>query len=181
MINLHNKSLADAANTEKRVFRKLSVEEAHLANALADKTKQYGFKHWDEYYPTLEIFELDAAAGELFGCFVDEKLVSIITVSFSKEEIEDVLAVSTGIWSKADKPSMLSRLCVDPDYRRMGIATFMMRQAAIQAGQMGADMLWLLVATDNADAIGIYISLGYTKVGSVHIWDNDFYCYELSI
>ena len=70
MINLHNKSLADAANTEKRVFRKLSVEEAHLANALADKTKQYGFKHWDEYYPTLEIFELDAAAGELFGCFV---------------------------------------------------------------------------------------------------------------
>ena len=89
VINLHNKSLADAANTEKRVFRKLSVEEAHLANALADKTKQHGFKHWDEYYPTLEIFELDAAAGELFGCFVDEKLVSIITVSFSKEEIED--------------------------------------------------------------------------------------------
>lgn len=41
------------------VFRALSREEAPLANALADSIKPT-FSHWDEDYPTLDIFEQDA-------------------------------------------------------------------------------------------------------------------------
>ena len=66
------------------VFRALSREEAPLANALADSIKPT-FSHWDEDYPTLDIFEQDAAAGELFGYFIDNRLVSIIVATTAPE------------------------------------------------------------------------------------------------
>ena len=69
------------------VFRALSREEAPLANALADSIKPT-FSHWDEDYPTLDIFEQDAAAGELFGYFIDNKLVSIIVATTAPEEFD---------------------------------------------------------------------------------------------
>ena len=74
------------------VFRALSREEAPLANALADSIKPT-FSHWDEDYPTLELFEQDAAADELFGYFIDNKLVSIIVATTAPEEFEDMLGV----------------------------------------------------------------------------------------
>lgn len=68
------------------VFRALSREEAPLANALADSIKPT-FSHWDEDYPTLDIFEQDAAAGELFGYFIDNRLVSIIVATTAPKNL----------------------------------------------------------------------------------------------
>ena len=99
------------------VFRALSREEAPLANALADSIKPT-FSHWDEDYPTLELFEQDAVAGELFGYFIDNKLVSIIVATTAPEEFEDVLGVPGANWPDSKRPCMLCRLCVDVNDRR---------------------------------------------------------------
>lgn len=163
------------------VFRALSREEAPLANALADKIKRSGYNHWDEDYPTLEIFELDAAASELFGFFVGNELVSIISASTDKEEFDDVLGVPGVAWPDCERPYMLCRLCVHPDYRRHGIAAHMMRRAAAEAKKRGADSLWLLVAADNPNAVRIYERLGYFRCGRALIYDVDFFCYALGI
>lgn len=157
------------------VFRALTREEAPLANALADSIKPT-FSHWDEDYPTLDIFEQDAAAGELFGFFIDNRLVSIIVVTTAPEEFEDVLGVPGANWPDSKRPCMLCRLCVDVNYRRRGIGEYMMHHAEAEAKRRGADALWLLVATDNPTAFSIYERIGYRLCGQANIYDADFYC-----
>ncbi len=163
------------------VFRALRVDEAHLAVALADTVKAAGFDHWDENYPNETIFREDAEAGELFGFFMDNKLVSIIVACFNEAEFDDVVASPGANWPESRKPCMLCRLCVDSDYRRQGIASLMMRNAAREAAQRGADSTWLLVATDNEKALKIYENLGYIRCGRTFVFETDFYCYTLKL
>ena len=103
------------------VFRALSREEAPLANALADSIKPT-FSHWDEDYPTLDIFEQDAAAGELFGYFIDNRLVSIIVATTAPEEFEDVLGVPGANWPDSKRPCMLCACAVTGTIRRPALA-----------------------------------------------------------
>ena len=167
-------------NIDSGIFRPLLSEEAPLANALADRIKPT-FNHWDEDYPTTEIFARDAAAGELFGYFADNRLVSVITASTAKEEFNDVMGVAGANWPAAKHPCMLCRLCVDPEYRRRGIAAHMMRRTAAEAKKRGADSLWLLVAADNPAAVRIYESIGFSRCGRAFVYDVDFLCYAMDI
>ena len=161
----------DASSGE---FRALNKSETVLANDLANKIK-LTFSHWDDDYPTLDIFEEDAENGELYGYFVDNKLVSIISATFSEEEFEDVIDVPGTNWPSCEKPCMLCRLCVDPDYRQMGIARMMMLLVEEEAKKRGADSLWLLVATDNPTALSIYLAAGYEIRGRANIYDSEFF------
>lgn len=163
------------------VFRALTPAQAPLAAQLADAVKAAGYDHWDENYPNEAIFREDAQAGELFGFFIDDKLVAIICACFNEAEFEDVADSPGANWPQSRKPCMLCRLCVDPAYRRRGIAAAMMRNAAQQAALRGADQAWLLVATDNANALKIYEGLGYTRCGQTFVFGTDFYCYILNL
>lgn len=163
------------------IFRALKAEEAHLAAALADAVKAAGFDHWDENYPNETIFREDAEAGELFGFFIDDRLVSIIAACFNEAEFEDVVVSPGANWPESRNPCMLCRLCVHPDYRRQGIASFMMRNAAHEAALRDADKTWLLVATDNERALKLYEDLGYIRCGRTFVFETDFYCYTLDL
>ncbi|MGO4907733.1 GNAT family N-acetyltransferase [Pseudorhodobacter sp. W20_MBD10_FR17] len=56
-------------------------------------------------------------------------------------------------------------LAVAPEWRRQGIARQLMLDFARKAEQNAAETAFLEVAEDNAAAIGLYLSLGYTVGG----------------
>jgi ribosomal-protein-alanine N-acetyltransferase len=56
-------------------------------------------------------------------------------------------------------------LAVGPEWRRQGIARHLMLGFASKAEQAAAETAFLEVAEDNAAAIGLYLSLGYTVGG----------------
>lgn len=56
-------------------------------------------------------------------------------------------------------------LAVSPESRRQGIARRLMLDFANKAEQAAAETAFLEVAEDNAAAIGLYLSLGYTVGG----------------
>lgn len=56
-------------------------------------------------------------------------------------------------------------LAVAPEMRRQGIARALMQGFAEQAIATGAETAFLEVAADNAAAIELYLSLGYTLAG----------------
>ena len=56
-------------------------------------------------------------------------------------------------------------LAVAPEARRQGIARGLMEGFARKVVESGAETAFLEVAEDNAAAIGLYLSLGYTASG----------------
>jgi ribosomal protein S18 acetylase RimI-like enzyme len=80
-------------------------------------------------------------------CFVT--LGQQIVGNFAFEERDDVLYISN--------------LAVSPFYRRIGVATYMLDQAARLANQLGKRTLKLSVNKSNAPALKLYMKQGFSK------------------
>lgn len=74
--------------------------------------------------------------------------------------IED-RAAGAGFVAIHDSVAMIHAMEVLPDWRRKGLASWMIRQAAYWAGENGASRLGLAVSRTNADAMALYRSLGF--------------------
>ncbi len=57
-------------------------------------------------------------------------------------------------------------LAVAPSARRQGLARALVRAAAAHAEMLGAETLFLEVATHNGPAVGLYTGLGFAKAGT---------------
>ncbi len=60
----------------------------------------------------------------------------------------------------------LHAMSVAPPFRRMGIGTWLCRQALDMAARMGAESVLLTVGEDNAAAAGLYTKLGFERLPS---------------
>ncbi len=67
-----------------------------------------------------------------------------------------------------DGIAMVHSLAIAPEHRRKGLATHMMREAAIWAQSQGCEEIALLVGRDNHGAHALYASLGMRAVGTYH-------------
>lgn len=67
-----------------------------------------------------------------------------------------------------DGIAMLHALQVEPDFRRQGVARYMVRGMAHWAQQNGADTFALAVTQANTDARSLYSALGMTEVDAYH-------------
>lgn len=56
-------------------------------------------------------------------------------------------------------------LAVRPEMRGRGLGRALVRAAAEAAAELGAKALFLEVAVDNEDALGLYAALGFTEAG----------------
>lgn len=66
------------------------------------------------------------------------------------------------VLSKAGDSMSVDDIAVHPDYRRQGIAAFLLKQAHMQ---YPSSDFWLEVRESNHAAIALYQSLGYVQVG----------------
>ena len=94
------------------------------------------------------IFRDCMAAG--YGCFVQQRARSILGYT----------VVSCG----AGEAHILN-ICVDPDWRRNGIASHLIRVAVERAEVMQAENLFLEVRPSNTAAIALYERHGFHEVG----------------
>lgn len=60
--------------------------------------------------------------------------------------------------------AMIHALAVLPEFRRHGVARWLVRRAAIFAQQKGAERIALAVQRDNAAALAMYSGLGFSEV-----------------
>lgn len=69
--------------------------------------------------------------------------------------------------------AMLHALEVAPQFRRRGVARWLIRKAALWAGEQGATRLALAVARDNAPAIAAYRQAGFHEIAGYAYWARD--------
>jgi GNAT superfamily N-acetyltransferase len=67
-----------------------------------------------------------------------------------------------------DRICMVHAVEVLPHQRRMGVAVWMMRQAAFWGQSQGADTIALMTTRANAGANALYAGLGFSEIGGYH-------------
>lgn len=83
--------------------------------------------------------------------------------------IED-RAAGAGFVAVSDGIAMLHALEILPDWRRLGLAEWLVRKAAFWAAEQGASRLALAVARHNAPALTLYRKLGFTEAAGYSYW-----------
>lgn len=131
--------------------------------------------HWNEFYPDPEETTEDVAAG-LVRCIRDEKgLLAAVTMAGGDEDFDGL-----NVWSSGPEGFIAAaRLCVRLDMWSRGYGTRLFAAALGEARGSGAAGARLLVAKDLRRAIEMYERLGFIRMGEAHMYDNDWYCYEL--
>nr|WP_256447455.1 GNAT family N-acetyltransferase [Paracoccus sp. C2R09] len=75
-------------------------------------------------------------------------------------------AAGAGFAACHDGVAMVHGIEVLPDFRRMGLGSWLVRTAAFWAAEQGADTIALAVSRSNEVARATYASLGFAVAGS---------------
>lgn len=67
--------------------------------------------------------------------------------------------------SKVKHKGKIWGMYVKPEFRRQGIASFLVRSVVSTAEEIGCEQIQLTVSTDNHDSHGLYLRLGFTVFG----------------
>lgn len=160
----------------------IALTEQHIQSVLTIYRKcaafhaKEGFYQWDENYPNLNTIEFDLKNGLLFGGFIANKLVAVISIT-GDEPIE----YHNLTWTSKKPYKIIHRLCVDTDYQRQGIAKKMMGFAEEYCLSNSISAIRLDTFTPNKGAIKFYTKLNYIKTGEVNFpkrKDNTYTCFE---
>jgi GNAT superfamily N-acetyltransferase len=74
----------------------------------------------------------------------------------------DGRAIACGAWKALDEATAeIKRIFVEPDFRRCGVATALIRALEASAAATGRNKLILETAVDTAQSHRLYLSLGY--------------------
>ena len=131
------------------------------------------FCAWNDGYPSQETIDFDLSRNALFVMKENGRIISAISLDLDK----NVEALSC--WNPDLTPSgELSRMCVLPGLQGRGIAGFMMRFGFEEYKRRGMKSVHFLVNKHNEKAIKSYAPLACNIVGEVHMYDQDFLCYE---
>jgi ribosomal protein S18 acetylase RimI-like enzyme len=145
-----------------------------LVKGAIEKMHRNGIQQWGEYYPTMEIFLADIAAGSLYAARIDGSIVGIIgldEIQFSEWKRQD--------WADTKgKPLVVHRICIATNFQGQGIAKKLMRFAEDYAGKNGCTSIRLDAFAGNPISLGLYDSLGYRRCGIFTGHTGNCYCFE---
>ena len=94
-----------------------------------------------------------AWTAQEFAALLDSDLVFAINSP-------NVFALGRVIAGEAE----LLTLAAHPDFQRQGLARACLARYEAKARNLGAETMFLEVAADNAAALGLYVSAGYTRM-----------------
>ena len=131
---------------------------------------------WNDEYPGADTIADDLACDGLYVLREGDELCAAISVGEDEHEDTDVA------WTlPAQRPCMLSRLCVTPRLQGKGLARRVIAMAEEIARLRGYDAIHLMAAKGNRMTQNIYSSIGYRVCGEVHLYDIDFICFEKAL
>ena len=144
-------------------YRTGKTEDLDAVCSLVEAAKAYmrsqGIDQWDDLYPIREDFENDMEQNTLYVVLEEDTLAAVYAIS---EECED--AYLTCDWEN-EKPCVIHRLCVSPDYQNRGIGRLVLDRIEKQLFEKGYDSVRLDVFSENPYALRLYEKNGYCRRG----------------
>jgi GNAT superfamily N-acetyltransferase len=137
--------------------------------------KEKGNTDWDDSYPNREIVIDDIKNRYLFIYEDCNKIIGTVTM-IPHEEID----ITPNKW-KIEDGCFLTRLCVNPEMQNSGMGEAIMREVTKYAKSIGINATHHLASIINPAANRLYARMKYDKRGQVHLYDHDYYAYEMII
>lgn len=168
MMPEHSNRETDCRTPELRIRKALSqdLDPVHdLFQKAIRVMDDQGIPQWDALYPSKEILRADISKGQLFVCEADGRIASVFVLN---EEFDDEYNLAG--WKCTDgRFAIIHRLCVHPDFQRIGVGRETMGHIEILAKSEGFSSLRLDVFSRNPYSQRLYAKLGYEKTGQA-IW-----------
>lgn len=132
------------------------------------------FCAWTDHYPDVQEIEMDLKNHALI-VLRNELREIIATVSIDDDKNVDELAC----WSKELKPSgELARLAVKIECQNQGLGHIILSCGVQELKKRHYKSAHYLVNRHNEKAIRSYAHLDFKQVGEVHMYEQDFLCFE---
>lgn len=136
-----------------------------------------GIFQWNEYYPSVAIFEHDIAQENMYVFEQEKTIVGCVMLSFKKDAFYNSIA-----WKTPEKKHLyVHRLAVHPDFQGKGIAQKIMDFGEAYAQQNDCLSVRLDTFSKNPRNNTFYQTRAYQRVGEVFFSQKSphpFYCYE---
>jgi ribosomal protein S18 acetylase RimI-like enzyme len=151
------------------------VEEImNIIKAAVTDMELEGIYQWDNIYPNKEVICNDITERNLYVYFDESIIKGFITLNeFQDKEYESIK------W-KFVKPKnlIIHRLCIDPKYKRKGIASSLIKYAEKFGRENKYESIRLDAFSQNDNACKLYEKNGYEKRGNVTFGKGEFFCLE---
>lgn len=162
-------------------FRRANPEDldevCSMVQAAVSHMIEQNIFQWDELYPVREDFAEDIERQQLTVGLAGGRIAVIYVLN---QECDAEYA--DGDWKYRDEPFyVIHRLCVSPDFQRMGIAGSALSHIEETLKTMGIHEIRLDVFSGNPFAQRLYEGAGFFKTGEVHWRKGMFYLMEKHI
>ena len=148
-----------------------------ITNECAKKMISENIYQWNEFYPSIEVFEKDLDSESLYVIEYKKNIIGCISISDYKDiEYENIA------WKTEDHNIYIHRLAVLPEFQGMGYAQKMMSYAEDYARKKLYYSVRLDTFSKNLKNQKFYEQRGYIKLGEIYFPKQSkypFYCYEL--
>src|ERR1700756_3637353 len=131
---------------------------------------------WDDTYPNAEVFGDDIATGQLWVAEIDGQIAGVTAIT--TEQYEEYALVGMDITQTA---IVTHRLAVNVNFRGLGIAEALLKQAEVVAKQRGITILRIDTNSNNKATRRLFPKMGYEFMGEMPLKfrpNMRFYCYE---
>ena len=129
---------------------------------------------WDELYPNREIISEDILNSQMYLGMIEDRIASVFVVN-QQSDPEYIV----GSWKyEGSSYAVVHRLCVDPQFQKMGVGTKTMQIIEDMQKKAGIAAIRLDAFSLNPYALHMYEKLGYNRVGKVNWRTGLFYLYE---
>lgn len=133
-----------------------------------------GIHQWDDIYPAEDILTKDIENDEMYIGIINSDIAAAYTLNRQQDE-----QYNNGSWHyKGQNFLVLHRMCVNPAFQKMGIATQTGKHIEETLRREGFESIRLDTYSENPAALKLYDRLGYRKVGNVHFRKGLFYLFE---
>lgn len=147
-----------------------AIASLYLSCARAGRVN--GTSDWDDDYPNREFAEEDLRQDGLYVLERDGEIISAVSM-LEHDDLDELPLPWTDVPSCA-----LMRLCVRPELQGQGIGAEMTALITEEAKAQGYGATRHLSSMRNSVSTQMYRRLGYREVGSAHLYDTDFACFE---
>ena len=148
-----------------------------LINDSIENMLNQGIDQWDNIYPNELVFEKDIEESELYIFERNDIIEGIIVLNQKPSSGYENIN-----WSIKDgKPLIIHRLCVHPNFQKIGVAKKLMIFAENYGRNNSFSSIQLDAFSENERAISFYENAHYKKVGSINYRKGLFYIYEKSL
>lgn len=163
-------------------MRKAVIEDTKEIMQIIKETiaemRTYSNTQWDENYPQEKDFTNDIKRGYLYVAERESKLVGFICIN--KVEPAEYNGLN---WSLKEDCMVVHRMAVNPNYRRSGIGTELMKFVDELALANNIRYLKTDTYSINTKMNALFKKCGYHLVGEMSFLEKEkpFYCYEKNI